>query len=434
MNETIILRIPQNIAANIKWLQLDADNQIQDEGEIAWEQLSAQAENWQHKAVHVLLPGDQCIYIKHKTPAKNITQIRTALPYSVEDQFAQDIDSLHFAIGTRDKEGYVTAEVLDKTYLKNILHQFDKAGIVPKTITADYEALPQPEDSSFLLIEDEGALIRFEGGASIAASHDLLPIYLKQYVRSNQNATDQDEPHATRKLVIFAASKTPEVAELIHTLQHTQQARWEIFIDTEQDPSTGSDAIVARNALELMGQNLLTTPVINFMQGEFKRKATASKNWQVWKWPTLAAAVLLTLFITSWGIDYWQLSKRLQALKAAQKKVYLDTFKSEKKAPRPFSQMKGKLNSLGAGPSAGTFLPVMLKLAQASDAIKNTRISDITFRANRGEMRVDFFAPDFATIEKFQQKLKASGLTIVPGATNQNGDQYKGRVTIKEQS
>ena len=434
MNEKIILRLPQKLSANIKWLLLDADNQPLSEGEFSWDALSEQAENWQDKAVHVLLPGNQCIYIRHKTPAKNIRQIRTALPYSVEDQFAQDIDSLHFAIGSKDSEGYVTAEVLDKTYLQNILQQFDEAGIVPKSVTADYEALPQPVDASYLLIEDDNALIRFEGGASIAATHELLPIYLKQYIRSNTSSTENDENTPKKKLLIFASSKSAAVTDLIQHIQQTLANDWDIFIDKEEDASNESTNIITRNALELMGQNLQNSPVINFMQGEFKRKAAASKNWQIWKWPAVAASALLFLLVSSWGIEYWQLAKHLEALKAAQKKVYLDTFKSERRAPRPVSQMRGKINSLGGSKSAGQFLPVMAKLAQASNAIKNTQISDITFRANRGEMKVDFFAPDFATIEKFQQKLKALGLNIIPGATNQNGDQYKGRVTIKEQS
>jgi len=217
---------------------------------------------------------------------------------------------------------------------------------------------------------------------------------------------------------------------LIKNIQQEFSVDWEIFIDKDEQ----SGSVVVLDSLTMLSENISNKKIINFLQGAFKRKAPASKIWQAWRWSAVAASLLLFLLIGEWGLDYWKLSNHLQALKIAQKKVYLQTFKSARRVLRPVSQMRGKLNSLGGGTSNSQFLPVMVKLASAAGFVKNTQISNITFRANRGEMKVDYYAPDFATIQKFQDKLKALGLNIIPGASNQNGDQYKGRVTIKEQS
>ncbi len=430
MNDKILIRVSSDPTAQLQWLELDHDNLPTATGKITWEQLAKKSEQWREKIITVLLPGACCVHIYEKIPAKNIRQLRAALPYSVEDQFAQEIESLHFAIGDRDAEGYVNAEAVDKDYFNGVLSNFEKAGLIPRNIIADYQALPQLEDASCLLIEENQVLIRFEDGASSAVFHQLLPLFLQQRASSVDDEEKEDDIPVKKKLIIFCASKEPAITELIKNIQQEFSVDWEIFIDKDEQ----SGSVVVLDSLTMLSENISNKKIINFLQGAFKRKAPASKIWQAWRWSAVAASLLLFLLIGEWGLDYWKLSNHLQALKIAQKKVYLQTFKSARRVLRPVSQMRGKLNSLGGGTSNSQFLPVMVKLASAAGFVKNTQISNITFRANRGEMKVDYYAPDFATIQKFQDKLKALGLNIIPGASNQNGDQYKGRVTIKEQS
>lgn len=46
-----------------------------------------------------LIPGDEAVFCLADIPAKQTRFIQQALPYAVEEQIAQDIDSVHLALG-----------------------------------------------------------------------------------------------------------------------------------------------------------------------------------------------------------------------------------------------------------------------------------------------------------------------------------------------
>ena len=58
-----------------------------------------------------LIPGEEAIYCLADIPAKQSRFINQALPYAVEEQIAQDIDSVHLALGAHTDHGYRVAAI-----------------------------------------------------------------------------------------------------------------------------------------------------------------------------------------------------------------------------------------------------------------------------------------------------------------------------------
>src|SRR5690554_1584731 len=58
-----------------------------------------------------LIPGDEALFCLADIPAKQSRFINQALPYAVEEQIAQDIDSVHLALGRRTDDGYQVAAI-----------------------------------------------------------------------------------------------------------------------------------------------------------------------------------------------------------------------------------------------------------------------------------------------------------------------------------
>src|SRR5690554_3520081 len=58
-----------------------------------------------------LIPGDEALFCLADIPAKQSRFINQALPFVVEEQIAQDIDSVHLALGMHTQEGYRVAAI-----------------------------------------------------------------------------------------------------------------------------------------------------------------------------------------------------------------------------------------------------------------------------------------------------------------------------------
>jgi general secretion pathway protein L len=208
-------------------------------------------------------------------------------------------------------------------------------------------------------------------------------------------------------------------------LKHLQEQAVQI-----EDPIDQTDS--SQNELLILAQNIPLSGAINLLQGSFRRRTASSKNWLIWKLPTIAAGIFVLMLVSLWSLDYWLLNKKMTALKQAQVEVYKKAFPGDSRVIRPVSQMRGKMNLLGKNATSGAFLPLLNKFASALAAVENTQITNINFRAKKGELKIAFLAPDFATIQKLQAELKAQQLIVTPGASNAAGEQYSGRLTIKE--
>src|SRR5699024_743902 len=57
------------------------------------------------RRVVLLVPGTDVLLWKTSVPGVRGQKLRQALPYSLEDDLAQDVDSLHFALGGTTDEG-----------------------------------------------------------------------------------------------------------------------------------------------------------------------------------------------------------------------------------------------------------------------------------------------------------------------------------------
>ena len=427
MIASIIIRIHPETPNSFEWLTLDNDGLLLNQSQSEFSNLEQHVDDWLGKPLHLLIPGKSSLNLKKMIPAKSQRQIKAAFPYAVEEQFAEDVESLHFAIGNRNDAGEVSALVTNKAMLQGWLKAFDEVGLTPKVVTADHQALPSPADASVLLVSENNSLLKLQSGTSYSIPNSLLTVMLQQFASSLQEDGDengdgaQEEKSSLQKLIVINAEK------LSSDDKQKISEHWQLQIE-EDFEQTGA----SQNELLVLAQNTAASGAINLLQGEFRRRTASSKNWLIWKLPTIAASVFLVMLITVWSLDYWTLNKKITELKQAHITVYKKAFPTETRVIRPVSQMRGKMNSKGINSTSGSFLPLLNKFASALAAVNGTQITTLNFRANKGELKIAFLAPDFATIQKLQAELKAQQLIVTPGASNASGDQYSGRVTIKE--
>ncbi|MGH3630940.1 MAG: type II secretion system protein GspL, partial [Sciscionella sp.] len=126
MAETLFLRMPVGDDP-ASWLLVDAlGNRI---GRVQQGTLTEAGAQARGRHVCVLVPGARVSLLYASIPTRNLQKVLQAVPFALEDRLAEDIETLHFALGQRDEHGYTVA-ALSRSYITQWLEQLTAAGLV----------------------------------------------------------------------------------------------------------------------------------------------------------------------------------------------------------------------------------------------------------------------------------------------------------------
>src|ERR1700756_3796260 len=95
------------------------------------------------RRVCALVPGSDVLLAKPELPPGSSARLNKLVPYALEEQLADNIDELHFAIGRRSAESSRTpVAVVGRALMNEWLAALGAAGLQPDCLYADSELLP----------------------------------------------------------------------------------------------------------------------------------------------------------------------------------------------------------------------------------------------------------------------------------------------------
>ena len=132
----------------------------------------------------VLFDASQVTLLTLALPVSDLRTARQAAPYAVEEQFAQPVDSVHFALAALGGGRYALAAV-DRALREQVIEALQASGLKPRLVAAEQCALPCAPLSWTIVIEDEQALLRIEQGVgfktALADLAQLVPLLRQQF-------------------------------------------------------------------------------------------------------------------------------------------------------------------------------------------------------------------------------------------------------------
>lgn len=159
------------------WVLQDAngDTQAHGSGESRHSIEQVLAQNaLEHVQLLGLVPGEDVLFCVADIPARQSRYIAQALPYAVEEQIAQDIDTVHLALGEPGPDGYRVAAI-DRDRMG---HWFDLfSGWTGTRLTAifpDAALLPATEGGWSICLEPELAMLVSDRGEWLNVQPDNL--------------------------------------------------------------------------------------------------------------------------------------------------------------------------------------------------------------------------------------------------------------------
>lgn len=299
-------------------------------------------------------------------PFLNEKKIRAAVPFSLEDQLAQNIEDLHFAFDNQHySDGHYLVVVGAKTYLSHLIEQLDKQQLSFELLTLDWFALKKDEA---LLTANHLLLVHDQFCGSL--SEDLINLYVKG-------------SKAPIPCYVFPDSNPLILAKI--------------------KPLT-----IAAQSKEWIAQRLLTRPSINLAQGDLHH---GTPQHALRRWYYLAGALAslwLVILIALTSFKLHSLNKHIIEVDAKIATIYRQFFPKTQQIISPRFRISHLLKSQGHN-NDKQFWTLLVEL---TEAIKTQQVTLEKLHFQNQSVQVTLASKDFAALEAFQSYLKRHKIKV----------------------
>jgi len=105
----------------------------------------------------VFVPGAEVRLTQVQVPARQPAKVLQAAPFVLEDQLAEDIETLHFALGPRQADGVFPVAVVSHAHMEEWLAPFRAQGVMPDQLVPETLALPWDQSGPWSVLPESSA-------------------------------------------------------------------------------------------------------------------------------------------------------------------------------------------------------------------------------------------------------------------------------------
>jgi general secretion pathway protein L len=403
MRNTLLLRKDSAGGDSWRWLRLGNDGESQ--GDIHAGSLADAAGEAGGQRVVVLAPGKDCLLTQVDIPGRSSrAKLLRAVPYALEEQLSDEVEHLHFAIGTSMDGGQWPVVVISKAYMDSLMADVTEAGLDVQQVIPEILAIPYAGNETSVLVENDIALVRTGSVAGYAVDSDNLGMLLAL------QEVDEDEQLPALHLYVRQDNLQPDTAGFVG--------------ETRVEPYPGDPLSVFADGLD--------ASAINLLQGAYSRAGDWARALRPWRATAalLLAGVLVSNIVI--GINYYRLSQQSDQLRVQIEEIFRKALPATKRIVNPRVQIQQQLDSLQRSAGAGGgFLSL---LSQAGFVLKGTQgveIGGASFRAGRLDM--DLTVANLQLLDQLKQALMQSGRLEVEiqSATTGKDQRVQSRLRIE---
>jgi general secretion pathway protein L len=410
MADWLLIRF-SNDPGSVDYLTCDAAGRIVEptrRGSVA-----AAAREATGKRICALAPASDVLLTEAEVPAKSGTRFQQIVPFALEEQVAQDIESLLFAVGRRVGESTrIPVAVVSRALLDDWLGQLRGAGLEPECLYADSSLVPENPGQAVLVLSDDSVLVRAAGGqpvtlplAALGEALDLLrpaPVPVAEFGGNG--------------LVVYAG-----------------EAEWQQYgaaIEAERAHFEAlSVQLLPDGPLGLFAQSLPRTTAINLLQGPYAPVSPLAGGLKAWR---IAAALLLGLLVLH-GIggatQLLMLKRTERRLDQSISETFEQAMPGEHNTSNARRRMEGRLAALQGSTDSSGLLAMLSAVAQARTGAEGTAVQALSYRAGLLELQVT--APGADALDHISQQLRSRGWQADLTSGTSGSGAYQGRIQMK---
>ena len=354
----------------------------------------------------LVLPADDVMLAETIVPGGSAARAQQAVPYALEEQVADDVDELHFALGAKGRNDTYPVAVVGCDLMDTVTEQCKAAGLRPTEIVPETLALPllpgKGSDSRVwtALLDSDNAVVRLNGNKGFATDTGMASLML-------DGAREELPEDTEASLVVFHTDPGATLAV-------------PASIDKEMRPCDHRVALYATG--------LANSSHINLLQGVYNPNKNFDKNWKPWRWSmVLAACLCAALFAGKW-FDVRQLETQEAQLDAQIATAFKQALPG-KRLQRPRRQIQAALDSLGVVNNDG-FTNRLSQVAASLATQPQTELKTIGYR--KGRFDLDLTTDAVPTLDALKSELaKRGSLGMSVQSANREKNVVRGRVRIE---
>lgn len=405
------------------WALIDASGVFQANGQnddrTIIEQTLAQ-NDLDHVRLIGLLPGDEVLFCFAEIPAKQARYVTQALPFAVEEQIAQDIDSVHLALGSRTDLGFQVAAI-DRNRMGIWYELFDAfLGADLEALYADAALLPTRETRWTVCLAGETTLAAGSRGEWFRMNTKNLGVFSYTLAHPEEN-----EVIAEIGLALYGAQADLDTyQDVIRALESEERLR------------------VNREALEMTPLEFLAhahhhglCEPINLCQGTFETTDRAGGVWRAWRPVAIVAGLWLALQVcVELGLGYYH-TQQAEALEQTAMGVYHDVFPNDTRANARNVRrvLEGQLRvARQQGPQAD-FLSLLGQAGAEYRRVgggQSIQFDSVNYSRQRGELVVELRADSYDRLSELRSAIGNRGLEARIGSVVNDSNGARARLTV----
>lgn len=325
--------------------------------------------------------------------------LRQTVPYALEEQMLDDVETQHFALGPV-ADGQVPVAVVAQQWLTDWLAQCAQAGLEVKHALPEILQLPwQP------------------GCWSLAPRKDY---WLVRVDRWRGFALDIDNAALALQILLDEAEQLPTT---LHIYDDTQPlVDWQSQLP---ELLRGICVLATLPALSTAPESTL-----DFLQGAFARRLPWLRWWMLWQLPVVVGVIAVAVQLGVSGMQHHQLQKENVALRQQVEQIYRSVEPSGA-VVEPERQLRRKVEALRVGQGSAV-MPLLQRLGGAIKSIDGISIQTLGYSEKQHELRLSVVAGSFKDVEALRAAIAATGLDAQLAGTNADGEKTRAQMRISE--
>jgi len=349
------------------------------------------------------VPGADARVLTLAVAPEEKKHISKSLPFMLEEQFAADVEKLHFAFCPLEGDNFAVASTSKAKMEEWQLLLADFPGIaqwLPEPLL-----LPWQADEWCLVLEADSAIIRVGECDGFSVERNLVDVLLQGVLR---------ESAPPQAVIVYGSDQ---------------------IADTELLPEKLRDRVQWRRgnlcaALLLSESGELN---LNLLQGNYAPRLPLALWWRQWRAVAAVFAVAFLLQLAASYAEYRSLSAQNLALRGAVEGSYRRAFPQGAVVDAE-KQLRRQLDTLGGTGQGSGFIGLMDRVGGAIAGMPGTTIASINYNDKGNEMRLNIVAADFEGVEKLRSRINETGLEAIMESSSTQGTRVSARLRVSEQS
>lgn len=403
-----LLSLPGQDTLQACWIRIN-DRKIVSELKLG--SLANAADDLATDAAIVYVPGTDVLLTQVRLPDNRRKQLIRALPYALEDDLIDDVDSLHCILGSQVAAGLYNSAVVAHKKMRYWLDSLDSAGIRILRLLPDTLLCPFEKNSWSIFSEQalDQVLVRTDLEQGFVCSRENMITFIQKAAAK--------EDTAPAKIRLFHCESIDESA-LEVAVSGSSELEWVDDPRIEEAPF-------------LLGLKSETTD-FNLLQGRYAPRSRIRQYLRPWYSSAALLGLLLLIGLAANIIQYYSLQTKNEALKHAIITTFQHAFPEVKRIVNPQAQMRHHLSRLrGSNKQSLSFAKMLATIGPLAKNTKGLKIQNLHYQ--KGQMELLLELPDLQTLESFKQTLSSrTPWKVELKSASSTDNKVQGRMLIYE--